>query len=549
MNGNLSKRVVAAVLALSVGGVALAASALASPATEATGGGNEAVVQTDKGTVRGTVAGDHRLFQGIPYAAPPKGKLRWASPQPAARWSGVRDATRAAPSCPQTGDFVSDLPSLEEDCLYLNVTTPRAVQGQQPAPTLAPKLPVMVWIHGGGFYSGAGAAYGPERLATQGDVIVVTINYRLGVFGFLTHPALDGGQAKQLSGNFGLEDQQAALRWVRRNAAAFGGDPSNVTIFGESAGGMSGCAHLAAPGSAGLFDRVIMQSSPCTLRWPWEATWRARPRAFGEQQGQEIATRAGCTDPETAAACLRGKSVEDLLDASFGGLIGIGPHYGGGVLPQDPFQALRTGRIANVPVMHGITRDEHVTFQVGADLYEGPVAPEDYPETLGTYLGLSGDKLAEVVRAYPLSDYDDSTTWALASVVTDWAWGCTAVDTNRLLAKSVPTYAFEFADRDAPWFAGEQPSFPTGAYHAGELQYLFSGAYGGGELTAEQRQLSDQMISYWTRFAHGDSPWPRFRAGGGPSAGYVQTLEPGETGRYDQHGEHRCDFWSGILEG
>jgi para-nitrobenzyl esterase len=215
--------------------VAVCAAGVATAAMGSTAVADEprdpAVVRVEDGLVRGTVADDHRLFQGIPYAAPPVGERRWGSPRPAEPWDGVRDATEAGSPCAQGGDFIGDVPSAEEDCLYLNVTTPRSAGSDTDR-----QLPVMVWIHGGGFMWGSGGIYGAEKLATQGDVVVVTFNYRLGLFGFLAHPALDGGPAEHLSGNLGIEDQQAALRWVRENAAAFGGDPDNVTLFGESAG-------------------------------------------------------------------------------------------------------------------------------------------------------------------------------------------------------------------------------------------------------------------------------------------------------------------------
>ncbi|MFD7160329.1 carboxylesterase family protein [Kribbella sp. NPDC059898] len=208
-----------------LGGLLIAA--LLASSAAACGGASEAatssrpaaetptVVSTDKGAVRGTLTTEARLFQGIPYAAPPVGQLRWASPQPAASWHGVRDARKPGNRCAQAEGLI-DPASTTEDCLYLNVTTPLGSNAR--------KLPIMVWIHGNGFISGAGSLYDAQQLANSGQVVVVSPNYRLGIFGFLAHPALDHGRARQLSGNFGLEDQQAALRWVQRNAAAFGGD-------------------------------------------------------------------------------------------------------------------------------------------------------------------------------------------------------------------------------------------------------------------------------------------------------------------------------------
>ena len=230
--------------------------------------------------MRGVVAADHRLFAGIPYAAPPVGPLRWQPTRNrAAPWPGVRDATGFGPRCMQ--DLGGDLElgrQTDEDCLSLNVWTPRA-DSQQPRP-------VMVWIHGGAFINGSGGIYDARRLAARGDIVVVTINYRLGALGFLAHPAL--GAPGQV-GNYGLADQQAALRWVRDNIAAFGGDPGKVTIAGESAGGMSVCDHLVAPGSRGLFRAAIIQSGPCQAQV-------ALPDAQNALS-VDYAADAGCADP------------------------------------------------------------------------------------------------------------------------------------------------------------------------------------------------------------------------------------------------------------
>jgi para-nitrobenzyl esterase len=516
-------------------GCGIAVAGLAVTGQAEAGRSDSTVVTTDNGPVRGTAASDYRLFQGIPYAAPPVGELRWASPRPAARWTAVRDASKPGSACPQTAGFLGDPPSETEDCLYLNVTVPRRADSR--------KRPVMVWIHGGGFYSGAGDIYGAQQLATRGDVVVVTLNYRLGVFGFLAHPSLDGGPGQQLSGNYGLEDQQAALRWVRRNAAAFGGDPASVTLFGESAGGVSTCAHLTAPGSAGLFQRAIIQSGPCALttQWPYpDGTWVSRPRATAERAGATVAARLGCANTATVPACLRAKPVPALLDASDGGQ-GFGPVVGGGVLPTNPAQALATGRFQKVPVMQGTTRDEHRTFQAAIDQFTGhPATAAEYRDQLTGIFG--PEKAARVLARYPVSDYG-TPSLALATVWTDYSWACTGLHTDRLLASQVPTYAYEFADEQAPWFAGAPtPSFPTGAYHASELQYLFSGGYASGVLSPAQQRLSDQMISYWTRFAHTGNPngpatpaWPQFR----PSGQHVQSLTTGPQIRP----AHMCDFW------
>ncbi|MFC7620978.1 carboxylesterase/lipase family protein [Microlunatus sp. GCM10028923] len=527
--------VIAATLLTLAGLIAPSAAAPAGP---------KAVARTENGLVRGTSEAGVAVYQGIPYAAPPVGERRWRTPEPAADWAGLRDASRPGAACAQAGDFIGDPPSDAEDCLYLNVTTPRHASARRP-------VPVMVWLHGGGFQWGSGSIYGAEKLARRGDVMVVTLNYRLNVSGFLAHPALAG--SGQDAGNLGVEDQQAALRWVRRNAAAFGGDPGNVTIFGESAGAQVSCTHLTAPGSRGLFERVIMQSGPCTLNWPYGDTWRAKPRAEAEEIALAVAEKAGCADPATAGTCLRSKSVAELLAAD-AGEHGHGPSFGGNpVIPEDPARLLAAGRAADVPVLHGTTRDEHVTFQVGMELMTGgPVPPQAYGPVLGQFLGLDAGQTDRVLREYPLSDYDGSTGAALSTVLTDWAWACPAAQTNDLLARRGPTYAFEFADRTAPWLGGtEAPDFPTGAFHAGELQYLFSGAYAGQPLTAQQRRLSDRMIDYWTAFARTGDPsrpglpaWSRLR----PGDTRVQALAPGAGGirPVDLHREHRCGFWNSL---
>lgn len=497
------------------------------------------VVPTDAGAVRGKVTAEARLFQGIPYAAPPVGQLRWASPQPAASWRGIRDATKAGNRCAQAGGLIDEA-STTEDCLYLNVTTPRTGGTR--------KLPVMVWIHGNGFINGAGSLYDAQQLANTGQVVVVSPNYRLGIFGFLAHPALDHGAARQLSGNFGLEDQQAALRWVRRNAAAFGGDPGNVTIFGESAGGTSVCSHLAAPGSAGLFQKAILQSAECTgQKWsPGPPTWFPLPRSEREQHGLEVAAKIGCSDPRSAADCLRAEPVDELTKWSDDG-VGSGPTVGGGVLPLSPDRAFATGRFNHVPIIQGTTRDEHRLFTAAIETATGQVTtPASYSNEIHTLFDRTD--AARILARYPVERFH-SAGEALSAVVTDWAWGCPVLARDRVLAARTPVYAYEFADETAPWFSTlPKPNFPTGAFHGAELQYLFADEQLPGPSTGAQRQLSAAMMQYWTQFARTGNPnrpglprWQPFQ-----KEAHVQALAPAKIGATDLAAEHQCGFWSSI---
>jgi para-nitrobenzyl esterase len=484
------------------------------------------VVRTDTGWVRGEVARDHRIFQGIPYAASPVGDLRWQSPQPVTAWRGIRAATRPGDRCAQSTDLWGLPASDSEDCLYLNVTVPRSATPRRPRP-------VMVWLHGGSLTKGAGSDYDATRLTTRGDVVVVTVNYRLGVFGFFGHPGLAG------SGAYGLEDQQAALRWVQRNVAAFGGDPRNVTLFGESAGAHSVCAHLASPTAAGLFHRAITQSTFCSqtaftgsrLRPVMDLPMWV-PKAAHEAHGATTATALGCTDPKTAVTCLRGKPVSKLLAQEPLAL----PGYGNAVLPADPATVFAQGRFHRVPILTGITRDEGTLFT--ALIFPG-LTEQGYQEGLRH---IFGDNAAAIAAKYPSRG---RPTQAVAAIMSDldWAWAGRASD--RMLSEHTPVYSYGFADRTAP------PIFPLPggveplASHGSELSFLFPGA----PLTREQRKLGDMMITYWSRFAAtGDPNAPGLPRWSPVRTGHVHRLAPGRggVGVYDQDALHKLAFWDHL---
>ena len=516
---------------VSVGADAATAGTGASDGT----GGASLVVRTDKGLVRGTENGGAREFLGIPYAAPPVGALRWRPPRPATRWTGIRDASQPGNVCAQNGNITTGVvaTSTAEDCLYLNVYTP-------PTFSFRPR-PVMVWIHGGGFTGGAGSIYDGAPLAVTGNAVVVTINYRLGPFGFLALPALDSESPDGSSGDFGLMDQQAALRWVQRNALAFGGDPHDVTIFGESAGGASVCDNMASPTASGLFERAIAESG-CFLL--------GQNRQQAEQHGTSFAAQLGCTDAATAAACLRAKPVTDLLAASGGVIGGWAPVPGGRTLPLTPVTAFATGRYAHVPLLQGTNHDEG-RFFVGFefDAIAHPMTAAQYPVVLTAQFGAAD--AAKVEARYPLSAYP-SPDLAYASVFTDAEFSCPALRADTLAARS-GVYAYEFSDPDPPNDFGITFSFPLGAAHSTELQYVF------GKIpfldttppfTPAQAALSGQMMKYWARFAAAGNPngggspyWPAFT----PGRQQVQELTPTGIAPTTSFGvNHQCAFWAQI---
>ncbi|RJO70710.1 carboxylesterase family protein [Nocardia panacis] len=496
--------------------------------------GDEVVVQTDSGPVRGVNAVGYRLFQGIPYAAAPVGAARWEPPRPPAHWVEPREASTPGDRCPQRAGQITQ-PSVSEDCLSLNVTAPH---DQTPRP-------VLVWVHGGSFIAGAGADFDARRLSTLADAVVVTFNYRLGVFGFLAHPDL--GRSSDIA----LQDQQAALRWVRRNVAAFGGDPGNVTLFGESAGGRSVCAHVVSPSSAGLFDKVILQSGGCLKDWPKNgigpgsragSSWVSR--ASAEQVGVGLATELGCTGAE-AAACLRGKSVAELLAA--GAKLKWSPIYGNSVLPENPVTVLHEHRFNQVPVLSGNTLDEDRLNVSGA--YPQGISADRYRELLQDSFGGDADRVADT---YPLDAFG-TPTLAWATLTTDRVFVCNTLTANRLLADRVPTFAYEFADREAPVVFADPAGIPPGAYHASELAYLFDLAGVSAKLTPDQERLAEAMIRSWGRFAATGDPngpglpqWPALR----PDAAvpYVQAFAPGDGGirAVDLSREHHCDLWNSV---
>jgi para-nitrobenzyl esterase len=479
-------------------------------------------VRTADGWVQGKTAGATAEYLGIPYAAPPVGALRWQPPHPAASWRGIREATSFAPHCAQSASPFG-VASTSENCLYLNVFAPAGARGRD--------LPVMVWVHGGALVVGESDDYNPAALVRDG-VIVVTINYRLGALGFLADSALaktPGGP----SGNYGLMDQQTALRWVQRNIRGFGGDPRDVTLFGESAGGLSTLSQLVSPGARWLFQRAIVESGTYELA--------QQSLASAESAGAAFAAKVGCSS--NTAACLRSLPVSTILDNE--DTAGYDPDVDGAVLPQSIGAALANGQFSRVPVIIGTNHDEWRLF-VGLDQLEGapPVTAANYVAEISSTLGLPTSVASVVASEYPLSIYS-SPAVALGAVGTDAIFACHALVAEEDLSKYTPTYVYEFNDENAPERFLPSLGFPYGAAHASEIQYLFglSNTAFPGILSGPQQKLARDMKRYWTNLAGTGVPaagWPRF----GPADQRVLSLVPPRPQlETDFSAEHNCSFW------
>lgn len=473
-----------------------------------------AQVQTTNGPVQGVASPDAaiRAFRGIPFAAPPVGNLRWQAPQPVAPWTGTRDATAFGPRCMQAPIF-SDMifrDANSEDCLYLNVWTP--------AKQAAEKLPVMVWIYGGGFQ--AGSASEPrqdgERLAGKG-VVVVSFNYRLGVFGFLAHSELTAESKHSASGNYAFLDQVAALRWVHENIAAFGGDPGNVTIFGESAGSFSVSALMASPLTTGLIHKAIGESGAF-----FSAATLASPTLdVAEQVGRALADNVRVT----SLAALRALSSDSILKAAMAlKERSFGPIVDGYFLPRTAPEVFATGAQQRIPLLAGWNADE---VRSSATLARAKPTVESWTARVRGQFGAGAEA---VLAAYPAAT-DSAAIEASAALSGDqfighgtWRW----LEAHRSTGGQ-PVFRFLFA-RQIPIAPGQMANGTpvtardVGARHAGEIEYVFGALASVPNVTWEpgDRALSEQIMSYWSNFARtgnpngrGLPPWPRYEAATG----------------------------------
>lgn len=441
--------------------------------------------RTAKGTLEGVLSADGkvRMFKGVPYAAPPVGTLRWKPPQPAASWSGVRKATEFTPRCMQARvytDMIFRDPGTSEDCLYLNVWAPPQASGQ--------RLPVMVWIYGGGF--AAGATSEPRQdgsnLVKKG-VLVVSMNYRLGIFGFFSHPGLAQESAHHASGNYGLMDQTAALQWVHDNIAAFGGDPDNVTIFGESAGSFSVSAQMASPLSKGLFRRAIGESGAF-----FGDTLRLKTLEETEKADVAYAKNSLRTD---SLEELRAMPAEKILEViSQGQGVRFVPNIDGYFLPESVAAIFAAGKQAHVPLLAGWNADEQTYRSI---LQRDEPTPQNYQSHLQT---LYGTRAAEFLKAYA-GTTPDQVKRAAQDLASDrfiafgtWKWLDAHLETGK-----APEYRYHFEQN--------LPEPLNAAPHASEIEFVFD-ALPSRELPwrSEDRQLSELMSTYWTNFAKKGDP-------------------------------------------
>ena len=487
------------------------------------------------GSVHGIVADGVEQFRGLPYAAPPVGNLRWKMASPPAPYPGgvLQAATFPAP-CMQ-GNAPDDLPPPSEDCLYLNLYRPIGTREGR-------RLPVMVYVHGGGFNGGTASARDGAPLASH-DIIVVTINYRLGVFGWLSLPGLDAESAAGVaSGNYGLTDMAAALRWLQDNIEGFGGDRNNVTLSGTSAGGIGVCALMTTPSRERLFHKAILQSAECT-----HSTGYITSHSTALRQGATVAAKAGCTDPAAFLACLRAKPAAELQQAA----ASVGPYtanVGGHLMTRAPIDVMRAGDMPRIPVIVGATRDEQRRSPIATTGF--PATPEGFQKYLTNMFGT----LAPLVAAkYPPSAFKDPAYAAGAAAsdsgVPNGIGVCPMlVELGGVLARTTTTFAYELAD---PHGSGgpDKTGFEPGSLHTSEIPFLF-GRMDPETRTPAQIELARRMQRYWATFARTGQPQDgatRWAAVGSSKA--VLRFQPAGDAVVDLAAlstEHRCEFWNQI---
>jgi para-nitrobenzyl esterase len=548
----MSVSVAAATAGLALG---LASGAAATPGATAPAAGTPActpgtLVHTQDGPVCGTTAGAQTSYLDIPFAAPPLGKLRWQPPQPAQPWTSTYQATKRGPECLSPGFPPGSPPQAgtSENCLYLEVQKPAGARPGQ-------NLPVMFEIHGGGFLGTALTDQG-ANLVRSGPAIYVFANYRLGILGFLADKALGAH-----SGDYGLQDQQFALQWVQRNIARFGGNPHNVTILGESAGGASVCDQVASPTAKGLFQQGISISgfynfNDNTIWWPADCKSKLQTEAQAQQEGASFAATVGCGGTANVAACLRAVPASTLaekggqfLEPSAGGA--IGPIANGTTLPMSTAEAFKLGRVNKVKLMIGVGRDE---FNGG--IYANFPGHTIIANTPAQYEQLVrqqfGSLATTVMKLYPLQRFPSPAPFiAYRTVMADAFSVCPALASDAQLARYIPVYAYEDDDSDSPSSPTNTPETqPLGAYHSAINRLVHDAP---SSLDANQRTLQDQVLAEWTGFARTGQPnvshTPQWMADT-PRDQVVMSLMPGGDSALVPVStimmQHNCGFWDVV---
>ena len=475
----------------------------------------DALVETPAGKLRGEAIGALNVFKGIPYALPPVGGLRWRPPVAMSPWTGVRDAAQFSAACmqpkPQPSIYADELAAVSEDCLSLNVWAKQGARNE----------PVLVWIHGGALTSGSSSErmYDGAKLAARG-MVLVSINYRLGILGYLAHPQLSAESPQRISGNYGLLDQIEALRWVQRNIAAFGGDPANVTIAGESAGGLSVMYLMASPQARGLFARAIAQSA-YMISMP-----ELKRANFGEQAAEAIGSRVATALGSPHVTDLRSMDAAKLVNATAQtGYFPLGT-VDGHVLPQQLVEVFDRGEQAKVPILAGFNSGEIRSLR-----FLAPPAPKDAATYEAAIRKRYADLADDFLQLYPSNRPEDSVLATTRDALYGWT-------SERLVTKQTaqgqPSYLY-FFDHGYP--AADAAGLH--AFHASELPYVFGTADRTPALwpkvpeSPQETELSDAMIGYWTSFATAGVPkaanqasWPAYGAGRGYML-FADTPRPG----------------------
>ena len=449
-------------------------------------------VRLEQGIIQGTIEDGLRVFKGIPFAAPPTGELRWKAPQPAHKWEGIKETSAFAPAAFQGGEPPS---GKSEDCLYLNVWTPARSKDE--------KLPVLVWIYGGGFSFGSTAepVYAGDKLAEKG-VVFVSMAYRVGQLGFLAHPELSAENPDKVSGNYGLLDMIAGLNWVQKNITAFGGDPDRVTIFGESAGGIAVSMLQASPLAEGLFHGAISQSGgsfgpPRPTTYPGE---NMKTLAVAEKEGETYAEKAGVS----TIAELRALDVEKL-PMGFG-MGSAWPIIDGHVIPDDQYKLFEAGKFNEMPILVGYNSDEGLSFTRTND-------PEEFKSSVRQRYGSFADKL---IQAYPPGD--TSVPKTARDLARDAAFGWHTWSWARLQANQGSSGVYFYYFDQHPEYPEGSPQYGHGSPHGQDVAYVFMHLNEDDTLiTDSDLALSEAMGTYWTNFAKYGHPngegvpvWPAF---------------------------------------